>query len=136
MKDIDDNFFENNLTYSSIFRVIAEKKTTSVPLTIDLLDSGLRQWLARKGFQTDKDIKELMGLSGSLADGLYILILSLPKRPKTPINRVCSRGRRAWNRSKYPKELLTAVRNLQQEKIRKYCPALAEEDHDKLPYVA
>jgi len=136
MEAINCNFFENNLACASIFRAVAEEKTSSIPLKIDLLDSGLRQWLARKGFQTDDDIKELTDLVGSLADGLLILLCTLPRHRKVIVSRVCSREKQVVKGPKHSKELLTAVRNLRQEKIREIYPDLVEDDHDKLPDVA
>lgn len=135
-ESINYNFFENNQACASIFRAVAEEKTSGIPLTIDLIEPGVRQWLARKGFQTDEDIEELTGLVGSLGDGLFVLLCSLPKRPNGTVGRVSSGEKRVVKGPKCSKELLTAVRNLRQEKIRKNYPDLAEDDHDKLPDVA
>ena len=57
-------------------------------------------------------------------------------------HRVVRRGRprkeKVLKGPKYSKELLTAVRKLQQEKVQKnfFCPDLEEDGHDKVPVVA
>jgi hypothetical protein len=136
MESIEYNFFENNLACASIFRAVAEEKTSGIPLTIDLIEPGVRQWLVPKGFQTDEDIKELTDLVGSVADGLFVLLCCLPQRPNGTVGRAYSRKKRVVKGLKYSKELLIAVRNLQQEKIRKNFPDLVEDGHDKLSDVA
>jgi hypothetical protein len=132
IEGINYNFFENNRSYGCILRAIAEEKTSGPRLTIQLLDPGLRQWLARKGFQTNDDIEELTKLVGSLADGLLVLLCCLPRQ--SGVNAVRVRKERVIKGPKYPKELLTAVRKLRLEKVNKYsnCPSLDEDGHDKV----
>jgi hypothetical protein len=131
IEGINYNFFENNRSYGRILRAIAEERTSGPQLATQLLDPGLRQWLARKGFQTNDDIEELIKLAGSLADGLLVLLCCLPRQ--RGVNAVRFRKERVIKGPKYPKELLTAVRKLRLEKVNKYsnCPSLDEDDHDK-----
>jgi hypothetical protein len=82
---INHNFFENNRACACIFNAIAEEKAFGTPLTMEQLGSGTRQWLARKGFQTNEDIEELTKLVGSLAEGLFVLLCSLPQIPRMAI---------------------------------------------------
>jgi hypothetical protein len=86
---IDHNFFENNRACASIFNAIAEEKAFGTSLTIEQIGSGTRQWLARKDFQTNEDIEELVKLVGSLTEGLFVLLCSLPQNSY----RVVRRGR-------------------------------------------
>ena len=138
MDNIDYNFFENNHACGCIFRALTEEKASGIPLTIEQIDSGTRQWLTRKGFQTDEDIKELTKLVGSLAEGLLVLVCSLPKHAHGEVGHARSHKKTIYKGSKYSKELLTAVRELRQEKVQKnfICPDLEEDSHDKVPIIA
>jgi hypothetical protein len=133
---IDYNFFENNSSCASILRGVVEEKSSGTPLTIQLLDSGLRQWLARKGFETDEDIEELVKLvGGSLAEGLFVLLCCLPRR--YGVGRPRLRKKSVIRGPKYSKELFMAVKKLREEKVKKNfnCPNIDEDDHDKVPDV-
>jgi hypothetical protein len=116
---IDHNFFENKRAYAGIFNAIAEEKAFGTPLTIEQLDSGISQRLARKGFQTNEDIEELTKLVGSLTEGLFVLLFSLPQNGCRVIKLGRPRKEKVLKVPKYSKELLTAVRKLQQEKVQK-----------------
>jgi hypothetical protein len=108
-------------------------------LTIGKLDPGTRQWLARKGFQDDEDIEELAKLVGSLSKGLIVLVCSLPKHAHGEVCHAPYLKKKIFKGLKYSKELLTAVRELRQKKIRKNfstCPNLEEDSYDKVPAVA
>jgi hypothetical protein len=135
---IDHNFFENNRACASIFNAIAEEKAFGTSLTIEQIGSGTRQWLARKGFQTNEDIEELTKLVGSLTEGLFVLLCSLPQNSYRVVRRGRPRKEKVLKGPKYSKELLTAVRKLQQEKVQKniFCPDLEEDGHDKVPVIA
>jgi hypothetical protein len=137
MEAIDYNFFENNPSCASIFQAVASEKTSGMPLTIDLLDSGVRQWLARKGFQTNEDIEALIKLAGSLADGLFVLLCCLPRRPYGS-GRPRLRKKRVVKGPKYSKDLFNAVKKLRLEKVRKNFGylGLPEDDLDKVPDLA
>jgi hypothetical protein len=134
MEAIEYNFFENNRACASIFRAVAEEKTLGTSLTIQLLDCWVRQWLSRKGFETNEDIEELIKLVGSLTDGLFALLCCLPKRHGVRHVRFHEKSVTRGG-PKYSKELLWAVRKLQSEKVRKTsnCSDLDEDDHDKVP---
>jgi hypothetical protein len=134
MEAIEYNFFENNLAYASIFRAVAKEKTLGTSLTIQLLDCWVRQWLSRKGFDTNEDIEELIKVAGSLTDGLFVLLCCLPKRHGV-VRHIRFHGKSVTRGPKYPKELLSAVRKLLSEKFRKNsnCSDLDEDNHDKVP---
>ena len=87
MDAINFNFFENRHAHDCIFRALAEEKTSGTPLEIEQLDSGTRQWLDRKGFRTNEDIEELAKLVGFLAEGLFVLLCSLPPYGKGEVGR-------------------------------------------------
>jgi hypothetical protein len=96
----------------------------------------VRQWLARKGFETDEDIEELVKLvGGSLAEGLFVLLCCLPRR--CGVGRARLRRKSVVRGPKYSKELLMAVKKLREEKVKKNfnCPSIDEDDHDKVPDV-
>jgi hypothetical protein len=114
---------------------VAEGKTLGTPLTIQLLDCWVRQWLLRKGFETNEDIEQLIKLVGSLADGLLVLLCCLPRRRRHRVGPVRLHKKKVIRESKYSKELLQAVRKLQLEKVQKTfnCSDLDEYDHDKVP---
>lgn len=136
MEAIDYNFFENNSSCASILRGVVEEKTSGTPLTIQLLDSGLRHWLTRKGFETDEDIEELVKLvGGSLAEGLFVLLCCLPRR--YGIGRARLRTKSVVRGPKCSKELFMAVKKLREEKVKKNfnCLNIDEDDHDKVPNV-
>ena len=121
MTKIDDinHHFENYRAYNYIFRALVEEKSSGIPLTIERLDAGTRQWLDHKGFQTNEEIEELAKLVGSLAQGLIVLVCSLPKRGHGEVSHVRPQRKTISKEHKYPKELLTAVRKLRQEKVQK-----------------
>jgi hypothetical protein len=134
---IDYNFFENNRSCASIFRAVASEKTSGRPLTIDLVDSGVRQWLARKGFQTNEDIEALTKLAGSLANGLFVFLCCFPRRPYGS-GRPRLREKRVVKGPKYSKDLFNAVKKLRLEKVRNnfgYLDLL-EDGLDKVPDLA
>jgi len=135
---IDHNFFENNRACACIFNAIAEEKAFGTPLTMEQLGSGIRQWLARKGFETNEDIEELTKLVGSLTEALLVLLCSLPRNRNRVVGRGRPRKKRVVKGPKYSKELLAAVRKLRLEKVQKnfICPDLEEDSHDKVPVVA
>jgi hypothetical protein len=62
----------------------------------------------------------------------------LPKRAHGEVGHARSHKKTIFKGSKYPKELLTAVRELRQEKVQKnfICPDLEEDSHDKVPIIA
>ena len=64
-----------------------------------------------------KSMKELTKLVGSLAEGLLVLVCSLPKRAHGEVGHARSHKKTIFKGSKYSKELLTAVRELRQEKV-------------------
>jgi hypothetical protein len=138
MDGINHNFFENHHSYGYIFRALAEEKASGILLIIEQIDSGTCEWLTRKGFQTDEDIKELTKLVGSLAEGLLVLLVSLDRRAQGKVGIACSRKGRVVTERKYSKELLTAVRKLRQEKVQEnfFGTDLEEDGYDKLPAVA
>jgi len=139
MDHIDHNFFENNRACGCIFRALTEEKSSGKPLTIEQLDPGTRQYLARKGFQTNEDIEELGKLAGSLATGLLVLVLTLPQHPRGKVGHTRTRPRQkqTFQGPKYSKELLAAVRKLREEKVQKNfnCTNPEEDCHDKVPVV-
>jgi hypothetical protein len=136
MEAIEYNFFESNLAYASILRAVAGERILGTSLTIQLLDHCVRQWLSRKGFETDKDIEELIKLVGSLAEGLLVLLCCLPKRYGAGGAHFRKRAASA-REPKYSKELLRAVRELQLGKVQEKlnCSNLDKDDHDKVPDV-
>jgi hypothetical protein len=138
MDAIDYNFFENHLAHECIFRALAEERTSGTPLEIDQLDFGTRQWLGHKGFQTDEDIEELTTLVGSLAEGLFVLLCSLPQRAKGEVGHARSRKKGVARVHRYSRELFTAVRKLREEKVQKnfIYPDLEEDGHEKVPVIA
>ena len=138
MSAINYNFFENHHAHDCIFRALVEERTSGIPLEIEQLDSEIRQWLDRKGFRTNEDIDELAKLVGSLAEGLFILLCTLPPRAKGEVGRVRPAKEKVVRVHKYSKELVTAVKDLRQEKLQKNSiyPDLEENDHDKVPIVA
>src|ERR1700722_1616130 len=84
LEAIEYNFFENSHAHASILRAVAEEKALGTPLTIQLLDCWVRQWLSRKGFETNEDIEQLIKVVGSLTDALLVLLCALPKQYVTP----------------------------------------------------
>ena len=49
-------------------------------MTVDTLDTGIRIWLARKGFGEDDDIHKIQMLGDSLTRGLLMVLHALPRR--------------------------------------------------------
>ena len=117
--------------------VVAERDGDE-PITLPTLDEGLRQWLSRKGFRSDDDLNELLELTGSLSQALFLLMCSLPKhhrgRPsiRPDQKKVIQAGR------KFTKELLDNVRGLQQRKVLEMLDGTREDENlpDELPEIA
>ena len=73
-------FLEGSTVLGFILHRARLEKLGFPKLTTETLDSGLRIWLARKGFREESDIQELELVAGSLTQGLLALLQALPRR--------------------------------------------------------
>ncbi|KKY27618.1 hypothetical protein UCRPC4_g00851 [Phaeomoniella chlamydospora] len=96
--------------------------------TIETLDPGVRDWLARKGFWTDDEIRQLMDLDATkcLSEIVMMLLVAVATQhgKRHRVNVENEHGRPTWRRSanfsnggrKFSKEILTSMLTLSDEK--------------------
>lgn len=138
-ESINHYFFENNRACAVVWGWAAELNRRKPPsLTLETLNTGVRQWLAGKGFGSDEAFNELEKLVGSLKRGLHVLLHSPPRQKR---NQDRQHRDRCKAIPKYSQEHLHSARKFWKHNKQKPLIESGLEDddrdegHDQIPSV-
>lgn len=84
----------------------------------DSMDSSIRAWLRRMGFRTSDSIKQLQEIGSSFVTSIFMLLISLPRRPYGTVGGpeiVPTPARKRSGRPVFSRQKIQSIRKLYDE---------------------